>query len=97
MFRSDWHGTSPGHLELLPPSTSAVKVLNLKPMRSMGISQSPRLCRGSALMPFAQFYVVVLAVRLEDVLNNVLQSVGSYQASGSARVDDESVDSLTFY
>ena len=43
------------------------------------------------------FDVAVFAVRLEDMLDDVLQSVGSYQASGSARVDDESVDSLAFY
>ena len=43
------------------------------------------------------FDVAVFAVRLEDMLDNVLQCVGSYQASGSARVDDESVDGLTFY
>ena len=43
------------------------------------------------------FDVAVFAVRLEDMLDDVLQSVGSYQASGSARVDDESVDSFAFY
>ena len=43
------------------------------------------------------FDVAVFAVRPEDMVDDVLQSVGSYQASGSARVDDESVDSLTFY
>ena len=44
VFRSDWQGTRPGHFELLPPSTSAMKVLTLKPMRPMGNSQRPRLC-----------------------------------------------------
>ena len=42
------------------------------------------------------FDVSVFAVRLEDMLDDVLQSVGSYQASGSARVDDESIDGLAF-
>ena len=43
------------------------------------------------------FHVVVFAVRLEDVLDNVLESVCSYQTSGGARVDEESMDGFAFY
>ena len=47
-----------------------------------------------ALVPFEVF---VLAVRLENMLDDVLQRVGSYQASGCARVDEESMDGFTFH
>ena len=42
---------------------------------------------------FVPFDMVMLAVRLENILDDVL----SYQASGSARVDEESMNDFTFY
>ena len=47
-----------------------------------------------ALVPFD---LVVFAVRLENMFDYVLQSVSSYQASGSARVDEESMDDFAFH
>ena len=42
------------------------------------------------------FDLVMFAMRLQNVLDDVLQSVCSYQASGGARVDEESMDDLAF-
>ena len=42
------------------------------------------------------FDLVLFAMRLQNVLDDVLQRVGSYQASGGARVDEESMDDLAF-
>ena len=58
-----------------------------------------RICAdaGEFVGAFVPFGVVMLAVRLEDVLINVHQSVCSYQTSGSARVDEESMDGFAFY
>ena len=43
------------------------------------------------------FDLVVFAVRPENMVDYVLQSVSSYQASGGARVDEESMDGFAFY
>ena len=47
-----------------------------------------------ALVPFKVF---VLAMWLENMLDNVLQRISSYQALGCARVDEESMDGFTFH
>ena len=52
---------------------------------------------GELVGAFVPFHVVVFAVRLEDVLDNILESVCSYQSSGGARVDEESMDGFAFY
>ena len=52
---------------------------------------------GELVGAFVPFDVVALAMRLEDIWDDVLQGVGSYQASGSARVDEESMDGFAFY
>ena len=39
---------------------------------------------------------MVHALRLEDVLDDVFERVCSYQSSGGAGVDEESVDSHSF-
>ena len=52
---------------------------------------------GEFVGTFVPFDLVIFAVRLENMVDYVLQSVSSYQASGSARVDEESMDDFTFY
>ena len=52
---------------------------------------------GELVGAFVPFHVVVLAVRLEDVLDNVLEGVCSDQTSGGAWVDEESMDDFAFY
>ena len=43
------------------------------------------------------FDLVMFAMRPENMVDYVLQSVSSYQASGSARVDEESMDDFAFH
>ena len=45
---------------------------------------------------FVPFDLVLFAMRLQNILDDVLQRVGSYQASGGARVDEESMDDFAF-